>query len=237
MSIKTVCLGILGTACGIAGGGIFNYNPLLTALSGIISGIALPIMFRPLPQPPPVTFLSKIDHETLITENNWAVTLIQNGGLFNEHAELVIEGVKAGIPSLHFAHLIGGSNLFDIFYHKKRGTVKYDKIQYPYKIEYTRRSQVFKCSYEIVQKMIAEIKKEKKMGSYSLNLCGRHSFLAKEGQDSCITWALEKLKILGIYFKSTILSKIATFTSDFTQPKSYYEPIIPNLNRPNCKLS
>lgn len=211
LRIKTIALGILGVSCGVACGGFFNYNPCLTVLSGIICGIALPIIF----QPSPSSFTSCIDRKTLVTANNWAVTLIQHDGPFNQHAVLVIEGVKDDIYPPHFAHLTGRSEQINSL-----GEVKYKKINDPNGIIFERRTEVFSVPYAKMQKMIAEIKKEK--GPYSLNILGRHSWFASEGQDSCITWALEKLKMLDIQIIPQSLEFIFTCTSNYTEPKEYY---------------
>jgi hypothetical protein len=78
--------------------------------------------------------------------------------------------------------------------------------------------------------MITEIEKEKGK-LYSLNLLGRYSILSKRGQDSCITWALEKLKFVGLDRVSKIREHIFTKTSDYTQSKKFHDELMPEVRQ------
>jgi hypothetical protein len=223
---KTIALGILGAACGtITGSGLFNCNLWLTALTGIIEGIALPIIFNKPNQKIPF-FLSKIDKDTVITPDRWVVTLTQKEGKCGQHAALIIEGIENNFYFIKIAHLTGTSNPGP---EDKIATVKYYDYDHS-EVTYDRRSQSLVVSAEKGRKMIAEIEKEKDK-FYSLNILGRYSVFSKQGQDSCITWALEKLKLVGIHRVSQHKECIVTKTSDYTQSKEFHDTFIPEARQ------
>jgi len=154
-----------------------------------------------------ISFKSRIDHDTILTENQWAVTLVDvlasnssASSSWGGHSVLLIERVIAKRYFMHKAHLC---------IKQGRPTVEYEEIKnFSYLSHIQERSETWERSAEKINKMLYKIEeevsrqKQGKIGSL-LNLLGRDSWFSRAKKvdgslyqpDNCYTWLRDKLKL------------------------------------------
>lgn len=96
----------------------------------------------------------------------------------------------------------------------------------PEKLLYIDRSRLWAVSSEKVLKMFDVIMSQnlKTIPRPKLNLLGRDSIFARNDEDNCLTWAKEKLAILGITFPRPALgANLVSLTSSYMHPESFHE--------------
>lgn len=181
----------------------------------------------------PIHQSSSFNEEVLISRFMWAVTLIRYQGPSGNHAEIVIEGINDGFfPHniaaigkyfVYLAHLVGDKKRKVTQFSSPEKTVKVRDIQTAVKtkfnLKFHERSRIWKHSSDRVKDMINEIEIEKENPPEGFSILGRYSMLTSSQQDSCITWAINKLSMLGITLEKTPYSYIFTDTSHYTKFK------------------
>lgn len=156
-----------------------------------------------------------------LSKSEWAVTLICTNGsnpLGGQHAGIVIEGIEKGRYFMRFAHLHIAKE--DFKENKdKRGEISIVPLENPYKLTYTHRSQVWIKDSWAVKDMLEDIENQKSNPPI-LAECGRESIISAlfvgKKVESCITWAIIKLKKAKIHLPDSYLKKVATLTSFYT---------------------
>lgn len=153
-----------------------------------------------------------------LSEANWIVALICTNGsnpLGGMHGAIVIEGIKDGRYFMQLAHLHQRKRLKGESQTDNRGIISVRMLENPGELIYTERSRCWQTKNWKVELMLENIREQAKNPPI-LIFTGSKSFWAKEGEDSCIRWALEKLEMLGIVFPPSVLDKFATITNLYT---------------------
>lgn len=176
-----------------------RYNQRMAALKA--EKVPFLIEIEPLSRP------SRIDSRVRVSKSTWAVTLIASGYSVGYHAEIIVEGlnngklpdkkihrwgVKEGEYFIHKSGLMSGikihSRLFD-----HGGKHHLEK-----KLEYNRRTEVWKVTSETALKLLADIKAQKdkiktdRDNEVEFALLGPSK--GAPNAHNCFTWAREKLK-------------------------------------------
>lgn len=164
----------------------------------------------------PMTYPSYFDPSVRVSKFRWAVTLICYQGFSGQHSELITEGIsdgslentEKGQPFIYVSHLIS-ENYIEA------------KAIDPKKLKYDERTEIWVKPANLVQKMLADIAKERDAKNTKFSIFGSDSFFS-DGADNCCTWARKKLKIIGVELKWTFGGLIATETKSFTRKPAYY---------------
>jgi hypothetical protein len=164
-----------------------------------------------------------------VSWDKWAVTLIDTGIAQSDnpftwggHAGLVIEGLHKGDYFIYFAHFLaknGGSVL--LHDEKHHPFTQYEIIK---KCE--RKSETWIKAHFQVKEMLDCIRAERDRTVQipKFQIVGKESIFARSHAHNCITWAIEKLKILDIELPNDPNSWLVTYPKNFTKPldKSKY---------------
>lgn len=178
----------------------------------------------------PIHDHSGFHEEVLISKFMWAVTLIRYKGISGNHAEIVIEGINDGFFPQEYAsigkYFMYLADLTGTQMVKKDGKEREVRairsiLKDKFLLRYEERSTTWKRTSEHVKDMINAIETEKADPPSGFALYGRHSFLASKKivEDSCITWALDKLAKIHIVLGKSPHSQFFTDTSHYTRYK------------------
>lgn len=144
----------------------------------------------------------------------WAVTLVNADSGVKGHAELVIEGVQDGSYFMHLGHLRA------IKEKKIPNPIPVVDLQEDFPREeflYYGKSETWLRPREKVQELMNKIIREKNgKDPISFNIFGRYSEFSKQ-RDNCMTWAMQKLEMIGVSLSRSKLSWVVT------TPHSYVE--------------
>lgn len=137
---------------------------------------------------------SSVNKQTMISHENWAVTLTCDIGTF--HAKLVFEGMGDETPESHFyqiAHLTGNkgfnpfgergcfsdgfcglNNVGSVELSEKKGCNGFKK-------NYRKKSETWVCSKEKIETLLLKISNEQKSG-VPFHICGNKSMFSKDAE-------------------------------------------------------
>ncbi len=157
----------------------------------------------------PIHQSSGFNTDILVSKFMWAVTLIRYLGPSGNHAELIIEGINDGffpkeiVPIgkyfLYLADLLGAKKIMKEGLETEVRAIR-TSLKSKFNLKYEARSSTWKCTSNSVKDMIHAIEEEKGDPPPGFAIYGRHSIFAskKVVEDSCITWALSRLKLINI---------------------------------------
>ncbi len=161
--------------------------------------------------------ISFFDEKVIITKKTWSVTLICAKGCQSSdgdnHAEIIIEGIKKEGHFLKFAHLVRRDDPKDVY-----GRVKIQKGN-PLNLNFSGRTQMWEVPERKVRKMLKAIK-EDRLNPPKLKW-NAGSVLSKKDEENCFTWARKKLEICGIHIEKKYLEWIVSVTSLYTPVEKY----------------
>ncbi|MBA3720951.1 MAG: hypothetical protein H0W88_00950 [Parachlamydiaceae bacterium] len=166
----------------------------------------------------PISIQSQIDKRMLVSKFMWAVTLISHNGLFDNHAQIIIEGINDG----NFKEEVGKYFMFMTDFTGSR--IRDTFIEAP-KLEITQRSEIWMVPSSEVQTFLSNL--DRNPPEY-FRLGDKSVFVKGYDKDNCTTWALKRLKDLNIKPTGGIyacLSFLATTTRQYTHPPEFYEKI------------
>lgn len=158
---------------------------------------------------------------------NWGVTLIRHNGIKNNHAILVIEGMRRKAkPFVYIADLLD------------ENTVRI-RPDFRGKLRYHGKTETWVLHRSWVQGMIDSIENDDRKGVRFSRL-GSDSVVGN-GAHSCITWARAKLRVVGINLISSPFDLLATRTTNYTGcgkiiDEQVVERAMPDTAWPESKL-
>ncbi len=170
----------------------------------------------------PLSEKSRIDRRILLSHNYWGVTLIRNEGILDNHALIVIEGMRKGKYFMELTDFPGGEIRYEQVSRKKH---KKEFNFNPEELNWEGRTSVNKRYRRQVEKMIRDIKQEKKIDDkleeddprkLQLSRLGADSIFSNDGEESCFTWAKKKLRLVDIRFESFETDKLVSITMRHT---------------------
>jgi len=187
----------------------------------------------------PIHASSGFNSEILVSKFKWGVTLIRYRGPSGNHAQIVVEGINDGFfPSdsvpigkyfIFLADLMGGKVIDKIQTDiRDIGVILKDRFF----LKYIERSKTWKRDCDPVKWMIHTITNEKDNPPHGFSILGRHSIFSSKTlvEDSCITWAINKLALIKIDLKEEKRPIFFTDTSHFTSLKpSEHDPQLDTL--------
>lgn len=153
-----------------------------------------------------------------VTPRRWGVTLIsaprRDTGDFGNHAQIIIEGIKNRAYFMKLAHLRRAKEE-EVESLLNRGVVRLVDMT-GNNIEYSKRTKCFIVKRQKAEEMLTSIKRDEKKPP-RLNIFGSHSVFAKNGEESCFTWARDKMKIADIDLGSSLLDCFISVTENYTE--------------------
>jgi hypothetical protein len=185
----------------------------------------------------PIHTCSFFQGDILVSKFMWAVTLIRNKGPSGNHAQIIVEGVNDGYFTRYFpespipvgkyfmylADLVGD---MDVYKENFVGIIKKKTVRdirtalksREFRLKYEGRSNIWKRSSDRVKAMIDNIQTEKANPPPGFAIYGRKSIFRifaskKDVKDSCITWAMDKLKDSSVHLQHEASSFLYTNTS------------------------
>jgi hypothetical protein len=181
----------------------YNHNfPLIILLaSGAIGAVAGSILHKRLLS----SWKSCLDQEKQVDPFHWAVTLIcarsNEDAAWRNHAQLVIESVGDDEYGMSIAHFCDD------------GLVHFTPIRSD-TLKYALKSQTYIASSEKTQRMVAQIVSETtKKQPFSIR--GKSAIFS--AGHNCISWALEKLRVINVDLPFCSLDSIAMLPSKHIQ--------------------
>lgn len=207
---SAACKMLIATTGCVMFGNQFHYsNPMIVpGICGTIGGIAALIIFNP------PSRKCYFDESIKVDENNWSVTLVSTNDKRTGHAKIVIEGFSNGKTISTGYHLMLTGFL------TKPEVLKSDSKKA------FGRTLTWKTSAAKAKKMLNMMEYESKHPeTINFNICGCESIFAKVSQfvrgflfgseaavprHNCITWAIEKLKIVDVHLNESALQKFIT---------------------------
>jgi|SRR5208337_68009 len=139
-----------------------------------------------------ISSASYFDKNITINQENWAVTLIANGGIAGNHAQIVVEGIRDSTVFRKILHLNGPNSFvadhdkrvqgfYCYFGFGKLGKVSTIDIQPDKKINYNSKSETWLRSAFLVNILISDvISEEMNQVTKPFNFFGRKSIFSRE---------------------------------------------------------
>lgn len=161
---------------------------------------------------------SEFDHKQTIDRDTWAITLVNSGGYNGNpksllgHAAIIVEGVEDGIYFAKKCHLLSTSVKCDDLFPKTGFKSKEDRNKFlSHKL--CPRTETWYRSSNFVKSMLTVIEFEASVngkeinkntfstilgGTFTFSYWGNGSVLGSPNSHNCMSWAKERLKIVGI---------------------------------------
>ncbi len=194
------------------------------------------VLFRP--STAYISTQSRLDPKITVSESRWAVTLVNSRAPDREwpfgHAVLLIEKVKDGRYKLMRAHFTVDGDKKDALFGISPGKVEHYEV--PPSCRYHSKTETWSLPRFKVERMIAEIKKEKRMqeqgtpvlfsGPGSETIFTSASIQTPDGPrrvENCLTWAVDKLLKYGAEFyhlpEGIFMNRPATYISSYERSR------------------
>lgn len=252
-TMATIATGALGVGLGTASFGIgmalplFHFMPKIESLYTTEMGKARHvanhihelIIERPLfVEIQPISLPSEIDDRMLVSKFTWAVTLVTHGGDFDNHAQIIVEGINDGFYNEQNNYIQGVENLElgakFAYMCELKPPINSKIFTKEEKLNFFSRSEIWMRSAFQTKKMIENIEQEKATFSYSFNYWGIRSMFYKfnpqkfnlsgKKGDNCFTWSQKKLKLIDVDLGEKITDHAAGLARNHTaKPENYPE--------------
>ena len=181
----------------------------------------------------PKTAKSCIDERIMVSQFQWAVTLVTHNGSEGNHAHIIVEGIT------NDKRFLTKDNHEGYFMHQSHftGSRVKSKPQDSRKLKYEERTPMWKVSSQKAVRMLEDIAFEKDNDRAPLfSKVGCDSIFSRSGEHSCFTWAREKLEILGVDLGRSLLGWAFTRTKNYTNPKDEYFKLPKHLSCIDYKI-
>lgn len=255
-TMATIATGALGVGLGTASFGLgmalplFHFMPKIQSLYATEMGKArhvanhiheLIIERALFVEIEPISFPSEIDNRMLVSKFTWAVTLVTHGGDFDNHAQIVVEGLNDGYFTLESSvfktmkPILTGEKF--VYLSDLKPPVRSGLLP-PNNLLFATRTEIWMRDSNKVKEMMEAIQKEKNLpkGYLNFNSTGRESLLhkvplinklkrCKNAGDNCFTWARDKLQIVDINLGVSATGFVVTIPRTYTKVKEAYTEI------------
>ena len=166
--------------------------------------------------------------QPMLTEDYWTVALVRRGE--EQHAFLVVEGVKDAVRFATKIHLVTPSTPVDIYSSKAIAEIKIEELD-DFKrlseLNNNAKCQVYSVTTDLVNRLLENVKADQNKDiAYSQPGDGRiySLFFGNQEKHNCISWCLKQLQQVGIPIKRKWYDAIVVMPSEYLPIEPKTEP-------------
>ena len=166
--------------------------------------------------------------QPMLTEDYWTVALVRRGE--EQHAFLVVEGIKSAVRFATKIHLVTPNTPADIDSSKAIAEIKIEELD-DFKrlseLNNNAKCQVYSVTTDLVNRLLENVKADQNKDiAYSQPGDGRiySLFFGNQEKHNCISWCLKQLQQVGIPIKRKWYDAIVVMPSEYLPIEPKTEP-------------